>query len=113
MLKRLIVQLLFRLLGNSQTYQAVNIEHVNQWLASQKQNVLFHEYWKLRDYQILKTFGTGLTGDNNMIVFGQRVEHLRLLAEVDRAYKEKEKVKRKITAQREAGIKINKKKGGK
>lgn len=107
-MKKLIVRLLFWLLGDTNTYQAINKKQVNQWLASQRQNVLFHEYWKLRDYQILKTFGTGLTGDNNMIVFGQRVEHLRLLSEVERAYSEKQKEKKRISAQREAGITIKK-----
>ena len=72
----------------------------------------FRDYWRKRDLQILKTLGLGLQKDQYQIYLGQRLEILRLLEQVDRAYKIKQNIIKKRQKEAEKKAKLIKLKKG-
>ncbi|MFA5457852.1 MAG: hypothetical protein WC261_09510 [Synergistaceae bacterium] len=77
-MRKLLLQLLFRLLDKSESYANIDEEAIQEWLANQATTKGFKEYIRKRDLQLLKTLGVGLTEENNRIWLGQRYELLRL-----------------------------------
>lgn len=93
-MRQLIIKLLFRLLDDrKETFKGISEKVLLDYLARQKQTVGFHEYWRKRDLQILKTFGTPLSREAYLIQLGRRLEHFKLLKDVKDAFDRQSKLK--------------------
>ena len=93
-MKKLLTKILFRLLDENISYQNINEDKIEDWLASQHGAPGFVEYFKKRDLQILKTFGTLPEDKQYWILAGKRLELLRMAGQMKRAF-EKNKNKKK------------------
>ena len=95
MIRKFLINLLFRLLDNNDTYSGIDDERIEKWLGEQGKQAGFREYVRKRDLQLLKTFGTGLTGDTATLWIGQRLELFRLMNEVNKKVEKEDKSKEK------------------
>jgi len=86
-MRKLLINILFRLIDRSETYGGINDEQIVDWLARQWQQPGFREYFRKRDLQILKAIGTGLDQRAYDSYLGQRLELLYLLEKSDRAFR--------------------------
>jgi len=91
-MKKLILKLLFKL-TEDRTYQDIDDKRISKWLAYQFKEMGFRDYFRKRDLQHLKVLGTGLKQDQYWIRMGQRLELMTLLDEVNKAYKQEDKIK--------------------
>lgn len=71
-------------MGLREDYLDIDDEAISKWLAACYQSKGFREYVRKRDLILLKTMGTG---SFDRLFLGQRFEILKLLQEVDSAYK--------------------------
>ena len=94
-LRKIIIQLLFRLL-EVPNYGGMSDKNISQWLAAQHQDPRFRDYYKKRDLAILRTIGIGLSPKEYDIMIGQRLELNMMLNDMDKAYKAEEKKKGKL-----------------
>ena len=102
MWRRIVIQILFWLLKTPTSYQGINVKLANDWLARQHQDMGFREYFRMRDYQLLKIVGGGVGRTEYELTVGQRLELLGLLQKVETAFK--------IAAKKKEEIRINNKK---
>ena len=94
-MRKLLTKILFRLLDKKESYQDINEKRISNWLWRQYTSPGFREYFRKRDLQLLKTMGIGLKRDDYLIYLGQRLELMRLLEQVNKAYQEYLKKKQK------------------
>jgi hypothetical protein len=92
MIKRLVIKLLFRLLG-SPLYKegTVNEDRMIKWAASQYPLKEFRDYIKKRDMEILQLLGNIVSREDYLIYIGQRTELGRILSFCKEMY-EKERI---------------------
>ena len=95
MLRKLLIQLLFRLL-EVPSYEGMNDKNIAQWLAAQHQDPRFRDYYRKRDLAILRTMGIGLSPKEYDRMLGHRLELNMMLNDMDRAYKAEGKRKAKL-----------------
>ena len=95
MFRKLLIQLLFRLL-ELPSYRGINDKNIAQWLAAQHQDPRFRDYYRKRDLAILRTLGMGLGERESWVMLGQRLELNMMLNNIDKAYKVEEIRKNKI-----------------
>lgn len=81
---------------SDESYRGINEKMINDWMVRQYSDQGFHEYFRKRDLQILKTIGTGLDEKDYRIYLGQRLELLLLLQRVDASWKVEEAKKGKL-----------------
>lgn len=102
MWRRIAIRILFWLLNTPTSYRGINDKLANDWLVRQHQDMGFREYFRKRDYQLLKIAGGGVGRTEYELVVGQRLELLGLLQKIETAFK--------IAAKKKEEIKINNKK---
>ena len=95
MLRKLLIQLLFRLL-EVPSYEGMNDKNIAQWLAAQHQDPRFRDYYRKRDLAILRTMGIGLSPKEYDRMLGHRLELNMMLNDMDKAYKAEGKRKAKL-----------------
>jgi hypothetical protein len=95
MIKKLLIKLLFRLIDNREDYSDIDSVKIEKWLAEQGKQTGFREYWRKRDLQILKAFGTGQSEETMKILIGQRFELFKMMEEVQKAINKESKVDKK------------------
>lgn len=76
-----------RLLQRQMDYRDIDDRRIIGWLDRQSADMEFHEFFRSRDLQLLKSLASGLERDEYLIRMGQRLEHLMLLEKVDEAHK--------------------------
>lgn len=86
-MKKLLISILFRLLSNPSTYAEIDEASLEKWLLWTYKDRGFREYFKKRDYQLLKAIGNGVSRDEYLILLGRRLELLSLLYTVDTTFK--------------------------
>lgn len=96
MMKKLIIRLLFSLIGprSSREYQGIDDKSINKWLERQYRDPGFHDYIRKRDITLLKSIGTFLPRDDYAVRCGQRLELMTLLQDVNDVYEKFEKERR-------------------
>ena len=94
-LRKIIIQLLFRLL-EVPSYEGMNDKNIAQWLAAQHQDPRFRDYYRKRDLAILRTMGIGLSPKEYDRMLGHRLELNMMLNDMDKAYKAEGKRKAKL-----------------
>ena len=58
MFKRILIKLLLKILSPKVSYANIKPELINSWLRKQSTDRGWYEYFKMRDYQILKEIGS-------------------------------------------------------
>ena len=91
MFKRILIKILFRLLGQDIKYTEIEDKKIVHWLETQYADMGFRSYFRRRDLKLLKIMGIGLTRDNYLITLGQRLELMALLQAINKAYTAREK----------------------
>lgn len=106
MFRNFIIRILFKLLdlGDVGNPNSKNGEEIHDWLIHCNDHPGFREYVRVRDLNLLRNFGNGLTEKTAESWRGQRLELLQLIKQVDNA---KKREKKKSKQQKE---KINKNK---
>lgn len=105
MIRRLLINLLFRLMDRKISYMDINDKKIQDWLARTYNDMGWREYFRKRDLTLLKTMAVGVNREQYLILVGQRAELLNLLGKVDNA----NKVEIKKTAERIKQAEIDKK----
>jgi hypothetical protein len=95
-MKKLIIKLLFRLLEDRNSYEGIKNSKIDDWLASQHGNPGFVEYFRKRDLQILKAFGTLPEEKYYWILAGQRMELIHMANRMKQQFEGKGKPKKHI-----------------
>ena len=70
-------------------------EKMGEFLARSNSLIGFKAYFKLRDYALMKSFGSGVTRDEYLILYGRRLELLQLIGEAKLEADMREKKKKK------------------
>ena len=75
-MKKLILRLLFRMFEKVYKIDYLKIDSaaIDQWLFDSHKRKGAEEYYRLRDYTILKTMGMGVDDRNYWILIGRRLE---------------------------------------
>lgn len=84
-MRKLIIKILFRLLNLKQDYQDIQDKQIKHWLQKQKGDTGWHDYYRKRSWQIMKTLASGLERDNYLIWLGHRLELLNLLDQIEKS----------------------------
>jgi hypothetical protein len=95
-MKKLIVKLLFRLLGFPFKLEKIDENRRYNWLISIHGNGKFIDYFKKRDLSILKSLGMIQEKENQWMLIGQRLELLYLADQAKRAFESEEKIKKVV-----------------
>jgi len=90
-MKKLIIKLLFRLLESDETYKDIKDSKIEQWLLDQHGNPGFLEYFRKRDLEILKAFGSLPEEKHYWILAGQRLELIIMASKMKREYDKNKK----------------------
>lgn len=94
-MKKLLLKIVFKLLGGTDDYSDLDKKKASVWLAVQFDDIRFREYYRIRAYRLMKDLSNGIfEGKDYWIKIGQRFELLSLLNEVNRAHQAAEKVAR-------------------
>jgi hypothetical protein len=111
MIKRILINLLFRLLGPISTheYQDIDDKHIDNWLDRQFKDPGFRDYIRKRDLTLLKSMGTFLPREDYAIQCGQRLEMMTLLQAVHTTHERLEKERKALIEQAERSKNQNKK----
>ena len=108
MIRRLLINILFRLMDRKISYKDIDDKKIQDWLARTCNDMGWIEYFRKRDLTLLKTMAVGVNREQYLILVGQRAELLNLLGKVDHA--NKVELKKRAELQRQAEInKKNKK----
>jgi len=107
MIKRFLIQLLFRLLDPEIKLSGIDDKKIDEWLARQWQDAGYHEYFRRRDLTLLKTMGSGIDDSTYRTYLGKRLELLAMLHKIELAYSKKVKDTEKRVKGR-ANKKVNK-----
>lgn len=91
-MRRLLLKIVFRILGGQDNYSDLDKKKVSIWLAQQYGHYGFREYYRVRAYRLLKDLAMGLEGRDYWIKIGQRFELLSLLNEINKAHQSAEKL---------------------
>lgn len=94
-MRKILIKVLIWLMDNHESYHGINDLVIADWLARQRNEPGFQDYFRKRDLQILKTIGTGLSKEAYDIHVGQRLELLYLLQKVDQSFAAMEKRSKK------------------
>lgn len=94
-MKKLIIKLLFRLLKDKETYKDINDAKIEKWLLAQHGSPGFLEYFRKRDLEILKAFGTLPEEKYYWILAGQRLELINLATKMKKEHEKNEKRSKK------------------
>ncbi len=81
-MRKILCNLLFRVLNRDLDIKDIDDKIIEDWLLRQSKDRGFHEYFRKRDLQMLKIFGTGLSDESATIWRGQRLELLYLMSEI-------------------------------
>jgi hypothetical protein len=92
-MKKYIIKLLFRLLENKETYKGINDAKIEEWLIDQHGNPGFLEYFRKRDLEILKAFGSLPEEKHYWILAGQRLELINMAGKMKREHEKNKKSK--------------------
>ena len=92
-----MISLLIRLLERyvTWTYKEQKEDRRKEWLLEQFESEGFKDYFKWRDYALLKTLGQGLDQKDYLITVGRRLELLFLLGHMKEEYDKLEKERKK------------------
>lgn len=90
-MKKLIIKLLFRLLKDKETYKDINDAKIEKWLSEQHGNPGFLEYFRKRDLEILKAFGSLPEEKHYWILAGQRLELINMAGKMKKEHEKKSK----------------------
>jgi hypothetical protein len=90
-MKKYIIKLLFRLLKDKENYQGINDAKIEKWLTSQHGSPGFLEYFRKRDLEILKAFGSLPEEKHYWILAGQRLELINMAAKMKKEHDKKSK----------------------
>lgn len=81
-MKRLIIKILFRLIGIKIPINSIDGEEMNRWLGLQYPVPAFRNYIKTRSFSLLQVLGDEVPmGKEYYKILGQRIELNRLLFE--------------------------------
>jgi hypothetical protein len=104
--QRLIIKVLFRLLGIKTGEGVIDSERIMQWVGNSYPDRGFHDYIFKRNMRILEQLGEGVEGKEAWILLGGRLELGKLLTEAKNSYAT-------LEATRQAKIAKNAKQGEK
>lgn len=91
-MRKFLIKMLFRLLDTNLSYKDLDPDKVETWLLLQYGNPGLKEYFKLRDFKLLKSIAVGVSEKDYWILLGQRLELLSFMHAIDATHKKDEKI---------------------
>lgn len=96
MFKKFLIKILIKLLERKEeTYRDINDELIESFLRNIHQDPGFHEYFRKRELELLKSIRANLDSKESLILLGQNYELLVLALRAKKAHEKKEKERKK------------------
>jgi len=107
-MKRILIKILFRLLGIPTADRLIDQDKIKEWLGLQYPLKPFRDYIGTRSFLILQKLGEGVNREDYLMYVGQRIELGKLLTEAKTNFEKAERKRAEIRRKRDENTKNKK-----